>query len=142
MNIPGIKIFKKKIIKGKKGNILKYISKKDKFIKSFGEIYFSYIKQKQIKGWNYHKRKNCFLICISGSVKVHLIDGRRNLKTFNNEKIILLKKDLPRILKIPPKIWFSMSAKKETILSNFLETPHEKKESIKKNKVKNYFIKN
>ena len=73
---------------------------------------------------------------------MHLIDGRSNLKTFNNEKIIFLNKDLPRVLKIPPKIWFSMSAKKETILSNFLETPHEKKESIKKNKVKNYFIKN
>ncbi len=141
MNIPGIKIFEKKLIKGKKGNILKFISKKDKFIKSFGEIYFSHIKKNKVKGWNFHKRKNCFLICVNGSVKVHLIDGRKNFKSFNNEKKILLKNNLPRILKIPPKIWFSFSAKNNSILSNFLETPHEKKESIKKNKVKNYFIK-
>ena len=45
MLIKGIKIFEKKIIKGKKGDILKYVSSKDKFLKHFGEIYFSYLKK-------------------------------------------------------------------------------------------------
>ena len=143
MKIIGIKIFKKKLIKNKKGNILKYISKKDKFIKKFGEIYFSYLKKNKKKGWNYNKTNNCFLICISGKVKIHLIDGRKNSKSYNKELKINLNQNLGKVLKIPPGIWFSLiSSKKDSILSNFLENVYEKKESIKKDLIKNYYIKN
>jgi dTDP-4-dehydrorhamnose 3,5-epimerase-like enzyme len=143
MKITGIKIFKKKLIKNKKGNILKYISKKDKFIKKFGEIYFSYLKKNKKKGWNYHKKNNCFLICISGNVKIHLIDGRKNFKSYNKELKINLNQNLGAVLKIPPGIWFSLiSPKKDSILSNFLENVYEKRESIKKDLIKNYYIKN
>ena len=142
MKIFGVKIFNKKIIKSNKGNILKYISKKDSFIKSFGEVYFSYIKKNKIKGWNCHKKKSCFLICINGTVNIHLIDERKLSKSFNKELKIKLTQDSPKILKIPPKIWFSFSSKTDSILSNFLETPHQKKETLKQDTVKNYFIKN
>jgi len=142
MLIKGIKIFEKKIIKGKKGDILKYVSSKDKFLKHFGEIYFSYLKKNQTKGWNLHKKNNCFIICVDGKVNFHLIDGRQNSQTFNNELKITLTKNIGKVLKIPSGIWFSFSSKnKNSILSNFLEFPHKKNESIKKNLVKKYFIK-
>ena len=38
-------IYKNKIIKNKKGSIIKFVNKKNKFFKSFGEIYFSEIKK-------------------------------------------------------------------------------------------------
>ena len=142
MKIFDVKIFNKKLIKGKKGNILKYISKKDSFIKSFGEIYFSYIKKNKIKGWNYHKSKSCFLICIKGNVNIHLIDERNSSKSYNKELRVKLTQHSAQILKIPPKIWFSFSSKTDSILGNFLETPHQKKETLKRDTVKNYFIKN
>ena len=47
MKIIGIKIIKKKLIKNNKGDILKYISRKDTFFKKFGEIYFNHIKPKK-----------------------------------------------------------------------------------------------
>ena len=56
MKITGLKVIKKKIIKVKKGDIIKFVNKKDKFFKRFGEIYFSEITKNQTKGWNLHKR--------------------------------------------------------------------------------------
>mgnify|MGYP001172325055 FL=1 len=138
----GLKIYKTKILKNFKGNILKYINKNDKFIKKFGEVYFSYIKKGKQKGWNLHKKNNCFLICVDGTVHIHLIDGRKRKKSFNSEKKIKLSKNQPKILKIPPGIWFSFkSIKSNSILSNFMETTHQKKESIKSSVIKGYSIK-
>ena len=50
-----IKIFKSKISHNKKGDIIKYLSKNDRFFKKFGEVYFTEIKKGKTKGWNYHK---------------------------------------------------------------------------------------
>ena len=52
---------KNKIIKNPKGNIIKYLSKKDKIYKGFGEVYFSEIKKNKIKGWNLHKKYTCII---------------------------------------------------------------------------------
>ena len=40
MTVKSIKIFKNKIIKNKKGDIIKFLDKNNKYYKSFGEIYF------------------------------------------------------------------------------------------------------
>ena len=47
MKINGVETFDLKIIKNSKGDILKFLSKKDKFFRVFGEVYFSEIKKKK-----------------------------------------------------------------------------------------------
>ena len=49
MKIIGIKIIKSKIIKNSKGDIRKFVNKKSKIFKKFGELYFSFLKKKQNK---------------------------------------------------------------------------------------------
>ena len=61
MRVNNIKIIKKNIISKGKGEIIKYISKKDNFLKSFGEVYFSKIFKKYRKGWIFHKKIHVFL---------------------------------------------------------------------------------
>ena len=51
MKIIGLKILKQKIVNNKKGDILKFISKRDIFFKKFGETYFTEIKKNKTKGW-------------------------------------------------------------------------------------------
>ena len=70
MKIIGLKILKQKIINNKKGDILKFISKKDSFFKKFGETYFTEIKKNKTKGWNYHKKNN-FLVLIKYCIKFY-----------------------------------------------------------------------
>ena len=68
MKINGLKKINIKIFKNKKGDLIKYLSSKDRFFKKFGEIYFSEIKKGQVKGRNFHKRYKCHLAVRSGSV--------------------------------------------------------------------------
>ena len=49
MTVKSIKVLKGKRIKNFKGDIIKFISKKDKLFKRFGEIYFSEIKKTKLK---------------------------------------------------------------------------------------------
>ena len=142
MKIIGLKKIKIKVINNKKGDILKFISKKSIFFKSFGEIYFTEIKNKQTKGWNLHKKNKCLLTVCYGKVIFNFIDGRKKSRTFNKlEKIILGKKNYGIIL-VPPGIWFSFTTKnKISVIANFLNNPHTDKEIVKSNKIKNYKIK-
>ena len=118
-------------------NILEYISKKEIFFRGFGEIYFNKIYKKKVKGWILHKKNTCIFYCIVGSVKFHFIDS------FGKEKKIILNEKSSKIILVPPKIWFSIESKaKSSTIANFINIPHNDKETIKSEKVKNYTIKN
>lgn len=135
MTVKSIKIINGKILKNRKGNLIKYISKKNSFFNGFGEIYFNEIKLKKKKGWNFHKKNTCLIICLVGKVKFHLVDVK------NNEIKINLDSKTGKILKIPSKTWFSFeSIKGKSLIANLIEKPHNDKEVIKSNKVKNYKI--
>lgn len=136
MTVKSIKIFKNKVIKNKKGNIIKYVTLQNKFFKKFGEIYFNEIYFNKKKGWILHKKNVCLIICIYGKVRFHFIDNKLN------ERIISLKSGTGKIIKIPPQIWFSFqSFEQKSIIANLIEKPHQDNEVVKKVKVKNYLIK-
>ena len=49
MKIIGVKKIEVKLFKNNKGDLLKYVSKKSPYFKSFGEIYFNEINLKKKK---------------------------------------------------------------------------------------------
>lgn len=132
-----IKIIEKKIIKNKKGNILKFVNKKDFFFKGFGEIYFSQIKKNKTKGWNLHKKHTC-LICVPyGKVSFSIYDPRIKKITkvtigpYNN-----------KIIQIPPGFWFSFkSIDKNSVVANLMNYSHLKSETKKENIINDTKIK-
>ena len=52
MKIIGVKKIPAKSFKNNKGDLLKFVSKKDFFFKSFGEVYFNEINPKTSKADN------------------------------------------------------------------------------------------
>ena len=136
MKINGLKKINIRVIKNKKGDLIKYLSSRDIFFKKFGEIYFSEIKKGQIKGWNLHKRYKCHLAVISGSVTFNFVDSRKNSKTFlKKEKITLSKKNYA-VLLVPPKIWFNFTTgDKVSLVANTLNYPHLDSETKKIDKL-------
>ena len=87
MTVKSIKILKKiKYLKNKKGHLIKYISKKDKFSKSLVKYTLMKSKLNSTKGWILHKKNTCLIICVSGEVKFTFIDSKLNEKK-NNIKI-------------------------------------------------------
>ena len=142
MKISGVKKIEQKIFKNSKGDLLKFVSKKSKYFKSFGEIYFNEIKQNKKKGWIKHKKNHCLFSVAYGEVSFKLIDGRKNSRTFEVEENITLSKNKHNILIIPPGIWFSFTTKKnKSVIVNLINNPHSDKESIKSENINGYHIK-
>ena len=112
----------------KKGMIVKFVSKK--IFKKFGEVYLNYIKKIKKKDGFYIKN-NCLIICCYGNVQFHLIN-----KTGYEQKISISERS--------KKFWkFQkyMVFEAKTLILNFIKLPHSNKETIKKEKIKKYYIK-
>ncbi len=140
MTAKSIKIKKNKIISNKKGDILKFIDKKTKGFKGFGEIYFSEIKKNKTKGWNLHRKFYSILTVPYGEVEFNIIDP--NNKKKKPKKIFLgRKKNLS--LFVPPGIWYSFKSKaKISLVVNVLNNIHIKNETSKSEIIRGIKIKN
>ncbi len=126
MSLKKIKIINLKKIENSKGAIIKILNKNDKNFKKFGEIYFSEIKKNKIKGWNLHKKFFCHITICYGDLIVKLKNKKSKIKKIH---LSILK---PRLLIIPPGIWFSLTSKKNSMIVNILSGIHDPKESLKK----------
>ena len=143
MKISGVKKIEQKVFKNSKGDLLKFVSKKSNFFKSFGEIYFNEIKQNQKKGWIKHKKNYCLFSVAYGEVNFKLIDGRKNSRSLKVEENITLSKNKHNILLVPPGVWFCFTTKKKkSVIVNLINNPHSDKESIKSDNINGYRIKN
>ena len=114
-----IKKIKVKVIKNIKGNIIKFYNFDSKFLKKYGEIYFSEIKKNKFKGWKYHEKKNQVLTICSGIVEFSFkkkIDG-------NIKKIKLSFPDKLYAILIPKKIFYSFKclSKQNAIIVNLVD---------------------
>ena len=142
MKITGVKKVKQKVFKNSKGDLLKFISKKNKFFKSFGEIYFNEINLNKKKGWIIHKKNQRIFSTVFGEVEFKLIDRRKKSPSYDLEENIVLSKNKYNILIVPPGIWFSFTGKKrKSVIANLINNPHSDNETTKSNKIKNYYIK-
>jgi dTDP-4-dehydrorhamnose 3,5-epimerase-like enzyme len=142
MRITGVKEIEQKIFKNSKGDLLKFVSKKNDFFKSFGEIYFNEINYNKKKGWIKHKKNLCIFSVAFGEVNFKLVDGRKKSRTFEIEENFTLNKKKKNILIVPPGIWFSFTTKKKkSVIVNLINNPHSDNESTKSNKIKGYYIK-
>ncbi len=129
-SIKKIKFLKKKIIINPKGNILKYIKKNDKNYLKFGEVYFTWIKKRNIKGLKYHKKMYMNLTVPVGSVKFIFYD-----KNFKKKVEYRLSEKKFGTLFVPPKIWYAftnLSKNKHSLVVNFSNIIHDKNETINK----------
>jgi dTDP-4-dehydrorhamnose 3,5-epimerase len=116
-----------KKIKNSQGDILKILSKKDKYYKNFGECYISEIKPKKIKAWRYHKKSQQNIVVIDGKCKIVLLTNKRfviyNLSSKNLKMLI-----------IPKKIWYGFYnfTKNKTKILNITDKIYNDREIIRK----------
>ena len=91
-----------------KGEILKAIKKSDPSFSEFGEVYFSLIKKREIKGWKKHKKMISNLIVINGEIEI--VFHNENTKEFLNIKIS--QNNYQRIT-VKPGLWMAFRGIKE-----------------------------
>ena len=132
--IEGVKINKLKQIVDNRGKVMHMLRKDDKIFQDFGEIYFSTIHFKSIKGWHLHKESFLNYACIKGEVKLVLFDLREKSSSKNLYQEIILSPKNYCLVTIPPNIWngFKGLDKEESIIANCLTIPHNEKEMVRK----------
>jgi dTDP-4-dehydrorhamnose 3,5-epimerase-like enzyme len=118
-----------KVIKHPKGNILKTLDSKKINFKKIKEIYFSWVANKKIKAWKYHKKMMIFVAVPHGSVKFVFF----NIKKKKFQSIIIGEKNY-KILKIKPKTWFGFQgvSKNKSLIMSCTTLVHLKKEILRK----------
>ncbi len=127
MSLSKIRTIKLKISTNPKGDVLKYLTRKNKYFKKFGEVYFTEIKKNKIKGWNLHKKCWCLLAVPVGKVKFTFA---KNINT--KKKTIIIGRKNYSIIVVPPRIWFNfISIKKISLVVNTLNKVHNKNETLK-----------
>jgi len=127
MSLSKIKTIKLKISNNPKGDVLKYLTRKNKYFKKFGEVYFTEIKKNKVKGWNFHKKCWCLLAVPYGKVKFTFAENINGKK-----KTIIIGKKNYSIIVVPPRIWFNfMTIKKIFLVVNTLNNVHNKNETLK-----------
>ena len=127
MSLSKIKIIKLKISTNPKGDVLKYLTRKNKDFKKFGEVYFTEIKKNKGKGWNFHKKCWCLLAVPYGKVKFTFAENINSKR-----KTIIIGKKNYSLIVVPPRIWFNfMSIKKISLVVNTLNHVHNKNETLK-----------
>lgn len=127
MSLSKIKIIKLKILKNNKGDVLKYINKKDIYFKKFGEIYFTEIKKNNIKGWNFHRKNKCFISVPFGKVRFTFAK-----KINSKKKILTIGKKNYSIIIVPPGNWFKFeSLEKFSLVASTLDNVHSYEETLK-----------
>ena len=142
MKIIGVKKIKQRVFKNPKGDLLKFVSKKNVFFKSFGEIYFNEINSNKKKGWILHKKNECIFTDVYVEDSFKLYDGRKQSSSFNKETNITLNKNKYNILIVPPGVWFSFTTKKKkSVIANLINKPHSDGETLKSNLINGNYIK-
>ena len=122
MGLSKIKTIKLKISTNPKGDVLKYLTRKNKYFKKFGEIYFTEIKKNKIKGWKKHKKNYSLLKTILGKVKFTFF-YKDNFYSLN------IKQADNLLIQIPPNVWFSFQGiSKKNLLCNLMNKAHSDKE--------------
>ena len=88
--IADVKITPLKIISDDRGKVMHMLRKDSVIYEKFGEIYFSTIYHKSIKGWHLHKESALNYACIKGKVKLVLFDNRDGSSSKGNFQELIL----------------------------------------------------
>jgi len=132
--IDGVIITSLKQISDERGKIMHMLRNDDHHFIDFGEIYFSCVNPKTVKGWHIHKKMTLNYALVSGEIKFVLYDDREKSKTHGEIQEIFLGPEHYFLVTVPPMIWngFKGLGEKMSIIANCATIPHDPDEITRK----------
>jgi dTDP-4-dehydrorhamnose 3,5-epimerase len=139
--IEGVKIIPKKQIIDERGKIMRMVRNDDEHFTKFGEIYFSYTNPNTVKAWHLHKLMTVNYVCVSGKIKLVLMDDRNKSPTKGDFQEIFLTPENYFLVSVPPGVWngFKPIENKSAIIANCSDIPHNPKEMLRRSFDDPYF---
>ncbi len=112
--IDGVKVHTLQRFYDARGAIFKMLSASDPHFTRFGEVYFSYIKPKTIKGWQLHKLSTLAFAVPTGTITLVLCDKRETSPTNGQHQAFSLGvSGMYSLVVVPPLVWFGYKSASE-----------------------------
>ncbi len=99
-----------KPIPDERGKLMELLRSDEAVFEQFGQAYVTVCKPRIVKGWHYHKIQKDHFICLQGTAKVVLYDGRKNSKTLGMINEFVMGWENPIMLKIPTYVYHGFTA--------------------------------
>ena len=131
--IEGVVIKKLKKIPDERGKVMHMLKRTDLEFNRFGEIYFSTVYPKVVKGWHIHTKMELNYAVVVGNVKLVLYDDRENSKTRGIVMEMVVGEKNYVLVKVPKMVWngFMGLGVKEAVVANCASLPHDPKEILR-----------
>jgi dTDP-4-dehydrorhamnose 3,5-epimerase len=101
----GVSVLPLRRIPDERGMVMHMLRSTDPHFDRFGEIYFSAVDPKVIKGWHGYKTKALSYTCVHGMVELVLYDNREWSETYQQIQQIFLGDSSYVLVIIPPGIF-------------------------------------
>ena len=102
--IEGVMVRELRMIPDERGYLMEMLRSDWPEFERFGQVYVTAVYPGVVKGWHYHKIQTDHFICVHGTAKVVLYDGREGSPTHGEVNEFFLGWQRPRLLKIPPGV--------------------------------------
>jgi dTDP-4-dehydrorhamnose 3,5-epimerase len=137
--IKGVEVIPLRQIPDERGKIMHMLRSDSPHFEKFGEIYFSVVYPRAVKGWHLHKKMTLNYAVVVGRIKLVLFDDRKNSPTKGEIQELFIGEDNYCLVKIPPKVWngFKGVGAKPAIVANCATIPHDPQEIVRVDPVKN-----
>lgn len=112
--IEGVVIKALNILLDERGWLLELLRSDWEIFEKFGQVYVTTAYPNIVKAWHMHKKQTDHIVCIKGTIKLALCDGRQNSSTRDEINEFYMGERKPQIVKIPPCIWHGFKAVNET----------------------------
>ena len=131
-SIDGFEIIDLNPIKDERGMLMHMLRSDSEHFQMFGEVYFSVTNPGVVKGWKKHLEMTQHFTVPVGTLKLVILDQRKDSKTKGNVLKLTLNRDNYSLVKIPPMLWYSFQASEEgeAMIANLTDLPHEPEESM------------
>lgn len=131
--IEGLVVHDLKQIVDERGKVMHMIRSDSILFTRFGEVYFSKINPKFIKGWKKHLRMTQIFAVPVGMIRIVIFDDRTDSKSYGELTVLEIGENNYCLLKIPPRVWYSFKAISAfpALIANCTDLPHDPTEAEK-----------
>ena len=133
--IEGVELLPLKQIAVPQGDIFHALKVTDKGYSGFGELYFSQIKDGEVKGWKRHNRMPLNIVVPVGAIKFVIYDDRPGSPSNGAfYEVCLSPSTNYQRLYVPPGLWmaFKGMVSPVSMLADIIPEPHDPTEADKK----------
>ena len=129
--LAGVAIHPLAQIKDERGAVMHMLRADQKEFESFGEIYFSVVRQGVVKAWKRHQRMVQNFAVPVGEIRFVLYDDRSGSPTRGKIQEIVTGADRYALIRIPPLLWYGFQgiATGDSMIANCASIPHDPAES-------------